>query len=313
MAPQPHRRLPRMFAMSKRHTMPLNVGDYLSDTAHLTTLEHGSYLLLIFYYWKTGSLPNDPRRLATIAKLSPTKWSRVKQSVLPFFQTGENGHLKHNRIEKEIERIKKTFSNAKMRGEMGAKARWNRQNNDASSMEQALFQNASSIPQAMLGDSNTDTVRKKEGKEGRKKERKQDAKRLTPNGVHDVNNLETGPEDSAEDIFWKLSEAASKSGISRSRWGLLAKTYGGDFEAAVVTAKLVLTAKAPSPYLGKIINSLQAEQKPRVRDESGGNLIDAPFNIFEMAAAGLSVKKLLDGRWKVGNEIYDRRGVLDGW
>jgi uncharacterized protein YdaU (DUF1376 family) len=34
---------------------------YLGDTGHLTNAQHGSYLLLIFHYWRTGGLP-EPRR-----------------------------------------------------------------------------------------------------------------------------------------------------------------------------------------------------------------------------------------------------------
>jgi uncharacterized protein YdaU (DUF1376 family) len=94
--------------------MPLYVGDYLADTAHLRTIEHGAYLLLIMHYWRTGGLPDDDGSLARIARMRLTEWHRVRPVIEAFFQPG----WKHKRIELE-------FSNAfriSMAGKRGGEA-----------------------------------------------------------------------------------------------------------------------------------------------------------------------------------------------
>lgn len=78
--------------------MPLDVADYLSDTGHLTTVQHGAYLLLIMHYWKRGSLPEADDQLAAITRMTPAGWKLAKPTIQGFFRDG----WKHERIEKEI-------------------------------------------------------------------------------------------------------------------------------------------------------------------------------------------------------------------
>ena len=80
--------------------MPLNVGDYLADTGHLTTTQHGAYMLLIMHYWRKRNLPTDDKQLAAIAKLSLSKWLAIRDTIQAFFLEG----WRHKRIEIELQK-----------------------------------------------------------------------------------------------------------------------------------------------------------------------------------------------------------------
>lgn len=83
--------------MSALPWMPLHVPDYLADTAHLGALESGAYLHLIFHLWQTGTLPDDGKELARIAKVSAHSWKKLSPVLQKFFHDG----WKHKRVEKE--------------------------------------------------------------------------------------------------------------------------------------------------------------------------------------------------------------------
>lgn len=69
--------------------MQLYIADYLADTMHLSTEEHGAYLLLMFNYWQTGkSIPKS--RLPKIARMSNERWLSVETSLKEFFTESGN-------------------------------------------------------------------------------------------------------------------------------------------------------------------------------------------------------------------------------
>ena len=100
--------------MSALPFMPLYVGDYLADTAHLTTEQHGAYLLLLMAYWRHGGpLPADDRKLARIVKMDPRKWAKHKDAVLDFFVFSHN-NFAHTRADEELAKAKaKSLRNKK--------------------------------------------------------------------------------------------------------------------------------------------------------------------------------------------------------
>src|SRR5262245_37920113 len=87
--------------MSKKDQwMPLHIAEYLADTGHLTTTQHGAYLLLIMHYWRKLGLPDDDKQLAAIAKAPLRIWLDMKETLQAFFYDG----WKHKRIEAELQK-----------------------------------------------------------------------------------------------------------------------------------------------------------------------------------------------------------------
>ena len=91
--------------MSAAPYMRLYVGDYLADTTHLTTTEHGAYLLLIMAYWRNdGPLPDDDRKLSRLAGMTPREWSRMRPTIADLFQVTA-GQWRHKRIDAELREV----------------------------------------------------------------------------------------------------------------------------------------------------------------------------------------------------------------
>lgn len=108
--------------MTDKPWMPLYVAEYLADTGHLRTVEHGAYLLLIMHYWRARGLPDDDGALARIARLSPAEWKKVKPIVQAFFHDG----WKHKRIEHEFGEASRISEAGRKAGLASGEARRNR-------------------------------------------------------------------------------------------------------------------------------------------------------------------------------------------
>ncbi|WP_191060997.1 DUF1376 domain-containing protein [Geminicoccus harenae] len=69
--------------------MPFYTDAYLADTTHLTTEEHGAYLLLLFAAWRSPGccLRDDDAFLARVAKVTPDRWrKRLRPVLAPFWR-----------------------------------------------------------------------------------------------------------------------------------------------------------------------------------------------------------------------------------
>lgn len=103
--------------------MPLYVSDYLGDTTHLTTEQHGAYFLLLIGAWKRGGyLPVDARQLAAMAKLTPAGWRKHAPVLVPFFlHDGER--LVHKRVLAEAQKAVGLVEQRSVAGKASAEAR----------------------------------------------------------------------------------------------------------------------------------------------------------------------------------------------
>jgi len=101
--------------------MQLYIADYLADTMHLSTEEHGAYLLLMFNYWQTGrSIPKN--RLAKIARMSNDRWIAVESSLREFFNDNGTDWV-HERIERDLDGVRSSLEQKSAAGKASARAR----------------------------------------------------------------------------------------------------------------------------------------------------------------------------------------------
>lgn len=104
--------------------MAFNVDDYVSNTMHLTTRQHGGYILLICAAWKAkGLLPGSDAALMAIAKLSAKEW-REDGDVLKAFLTERGDGWVHERVEFEWKDAQALIDAKSKAGREGARKRW---------------------------------------------------------------------------------------------------------------------------------------------------------------------------------------------
>ncbi|EIG9438371.1 DUF1376 domain-containing protein [Salmonella enterica] len=120
--------------MSALPYMQLYIADYLADTMHLSTEEHGAYLLLMFNYWQTGK-PIPKNRLAKIARLTNERWVDVEPSLREFFC--DNGdEWMHLRIEEDLASVREKLTKKSAAGKASVQARRSRKEADAQTKQE---------------------------------------------------------------------------------------------------------------------------------------------------------------------------------
>lgn len=88
--------------MAELPFLPLATDAYLADTTHLSTEEHGAYLLLLMAAWRSIEcrLPDDDTYLARVCRCTPRVWSRIRPIMAPFW-TIADGWWSQKRLSKE--------------------------------------------------------------------------------------------------------------------------------------------------------------------------------------------------------------------
>ncbi|HCM9117678.1 DUF1376 domain-containing protein [Enterobacter asburiae] len=137
--------------------MQLYIADYLADTMHLSTEEHGAYLLLMFNYWQTGR-PIPKNRLSKIARLSNDRWDAVEPSLKEFFNDTGTEWVQE-RIERDLEAVKNSISQKSAAGKASAQARKAKKgaNTQQNSNERSTGVNAPFEQNSNGNSTNTDT------------------------------------------------------------------------------------------------------------------------------------------------------------
>lgn len=107
--------------MSQIPAMPIYWDAYLADTTHLTTEEHGAYLLLLAAMWRrNASVPDDDKDLARITGLSVTKWRKVKARLNGFLVFAD-GEISQKKLEKTWKNCSAKIEKNRANGALGGR------------------------------------------------------------------------------------------------------------------------------------------------------------------------------------------------
>lgn len=260
-----------------RPWMPFYVRDYLADTVHLSTLEQGSYLLLILYYWQHEGLPTDDAKLARIVRSPCDQWMEIRPTIADFFEPD----WRHKRIEAELvvttEKYQKRADAGRQGGRLSGQARQKRTN------AEAMLQHQASNAEAGLN-----------------QPQPQPHKEESQSEAH-------APADMSEEgRFWARLKRLEAGGLSHTRCKQLLVLTGNDFMEANRALDKAEQAKSPTSYLKAIIRRLEQDSQ-QVPPQSGANLgLSAWVN--EKRDSGIPVERegqhwLCQGRlWTDGGE-----------
>lgn len=238
--------------------MPMYWGDYLRDTAHLSAAEHGAYLLLIGHYWSTWApLPDDDDKLRRIARMERAEWKRAKPVVAEFFEIG-GGVWRHKRIEAEMQKASIKRERFAKRAKDAAEARWARDKQTGEDCNGDATSNATSTPQAVLGECPPPPPPQKEKNKGG-----ESADR--PVGVAPPAPPLDDPDAAwcwaAETIDYLRVGSTDTEASVRGMVGTWIQRFGADETADVIRQCQASTANKPLAWVNRALANRAAERK----------------------------------------------------
>lgn len=133
--------------MSERPFMQLYVSDFVGDTLMLSAEHVGAYMLLLIALWNAkGTLPNDEKKLARVARVSLKKWRAIAPDLMPFFEV-EEATITHGRLQKELQKSERQSQSRSAAGVMGAAAKALKNQKAGQASASALLQHAGASPE----------------------------------------------------------------------------------------------------------------------------------------------------------------------
>lgn len=114
--------------MAEYPALPFFTDAYLSDTRHLTTLQHGAYILLLMTAWRSPDckLPNDDTYLARIVGMDKRTWANNRDAVMSFWKQDGAQKFYQGRLLDERNYVEQVRNKNSAAGKASALKRLNR-------------------------------------------------------------------------------------------------------------------------------------------------------------------------------------------
>tara|TARA_B110000503_G_scaffold55544_1_gene89190 strand:- start:511 stop:1272 length:762 start_codon:yes stop_codon:yes gene_type:complete len=108
--------------MAEFPALPIWTDAYIADTQHLTNEEHGVYLRLLMFAWRSDScsLPDNDKRLALMVGVTDKKWRTLKPNVMVFWDLEGDTYT-----QKKLTNTRRAVAKKSEDNRVRAERRWN--------------------------------------------------------------------------------------------------------------------------------------------------------------------------------------------